>query len=277
MIATRITAVRVALAAGAAGLAAFVVRNWFVAALNALDRQLADVQADVAARTDLPEEVYALARRLGADAGKPSRYVDLRQSGSMWLSPDGTAQRFTARQRIGTSGSGFVWRAKIGPLGAIAVVDSLVDGRGLLEARLGGILSVSRIDGTDALNEGEGLRYLAELPLNPDAILFDHALDWSVVDASTLAVATGHGASRATITFALDDGGLIVSASAASRAFDATGKRYPWRGRFWDYQHSSGHLIPMQAEVAWMIDGEAFVYWRGNIEDWTLVDENTRS
>jgi hypothetical protein len=257
---------------GVVGLAAkFLISKRFDRLLDALDQQLADTQSAVAPRTDLPPEVASLAKRLGADSANPAHYIDLRQSGTMWLKPDGSPQRFTARQRIGTSGSGFVWRAKIGVVGMIAVVDSFVAGRGFLEARVFGAMRVARIDGTPALNQGEALRYLAELPLNPDAILFDHALIWSADGPRHVKVAMGHGESRAEIVFGLDDTGLIRTASAASRAFGATGQRYPWHGRFWDYDIVKGRCIPRQAEVAWVVEGKDFIYWRGKLQEWVPV------
>jgi hypothetical protein len=239
--------------------------------MNTLERQLADAQRVTLARTDLPPAIIELANRLGARADDPARYVDLRQSGTMRLKPGGAPRSFTARQRTGTSSSGFVWRAKFGPLGTISVVDSLVEGSGYAEARLFGVLRVAKIAGTAKINQGETLRYLAELPFNPDAILFDHALEWSVDGPRTYRVATGTGPSRAEILFLFDDAGLIATASAASRAFGQTGKRYPWHGRFWDYQDQSGRKIPMQAEVAWVMDGSDFIYWRGKLESWTPV------
>lgn len=260
------------IAAGAvasAGLGGLVARRRFADRLDALDRQLADAQpAMPEARGDLPLEVASLATQLGVSADIPTRYVDFRQTGTMWMKPGGGPQRFTARQRIGTSNTGFVWRAQIGQLGHITVVDSFVDGRGLLEARLFGIARVARIDGTPAINQGELLRYLAELPFNPDAILFDHELEWTIEGPHLIKVATGGGDARAEIRFGLDDSGLVETARAASRAYDNIGKRYPWKGRFWDYQRVCGRLLPMQAEVAWEIDGVDFIYWRGLMRDW---------
>ena len=204
---------------------------------------------------------------MGADGAESALFVDLRQRGAMWFKPGGSPQRFTARQRIGTSSAGFVWRAAIGPMGAERVVDSFVTARGSLEARIFGVLAVAHEEGTAALDQGEALRYLAELPWNPDAILFDHALEWSVEAPQTIKVAMGDGPSRAEIVFGLDAGGLIETARAASRAFGAD-KRYPWHGRFWDYQAVGGRSIPMQGEVAWSIDGADFVYWRGKLDSW---------
>lgn len=258
--------------AGAAGTVGFIAHKRFIERLDALDQQLADAQVAAKARTDLPPEVSTLAKRLGASLKHPARYVDLSQSGTMWFKPGASPQHFTARQRIGTSSSGFVWRAKIGPFGMTRVVDALVNERGFLEARLFGILRVAKIDGTAALTQGEALRYLAELPLNPDAILFDHALEWTVCDPRTITVATGTGASRAEITLGLDKDGLILTASAVSRAYGETDKHYPWHGRFCDYQEVNGRQIPMQAEVAWVIDGKDFIYWRGKMECWTPIN-----
>ena len=116
------------------------------------------------------------------------------------------------------------------------------------------------------------LRYLAELPVNPDAILFNHALEWVVAGPHTIKVAAGLAEDRAEIAFGLDDDGTIVTASAQSRTYDTTGKRYPWHGRFWNYRRASGRLLPMQAEVGWMIDGEEFVYWRGTMESWQPIN-----
>ena len=253
---------------GAIGMTTVLLaRRRFNQMLDALDQQLAEAQTGANPRSDLPDAVTELAIRIGADPVSPAQFVDVHQTGTMWFKPGGAPQHFTARQRIGTSSTGFVWRADIGPLGALAVVDSFVAGRGLLEARLFGAIRMAREDGTAALNQGEALRYLAELPWNPDAILFDQMLEWTVVDERTIKVAIGSADARAEITFGLDKAGLIETAGAASRTFGA-GKRYPWHGRFWDYQDVSGRRIPMQGEVAWVIDQKDFVYWRGKLDHW---------
>lgn len=264
----QLTATAIPLFAVAGVMATIVARKRFAIRLDSLVRDLEAGQSACEARTDLPPRIVALAARLGSRRDQPSRIVELRQTGTMWFKPEGRPLAFTARQTIGTLVSGFVWRADIGPFGAMNVVDSFVAGRGYLEARLFGALRVAKTDGTAAINEGEALRYLAELPLNPDAILFNHALDWSVDPTGAIKVAIGQGASRAEVAFHLDEAGLISTVQAASRTFDASGRRYPWHGRFWDYQERSGRLVPMQAEVAWVIEGKDFIYWRGAMTQW---------
>jgi hypothetical protein len=82
----------------------------------------------------------------------------------------------------------------------------------------------SAVVGGTSANQGEALRYLAELPCNPDAHLANRLLDWTVIDAKTIKVTTGLGNKRGEVTFELDDSGLIVCASAPSRAYAEKGR-----------------------------------------------------
>lgn len=98
-----------ALAAAAAGAGAIFARTAFFDQLDALERDLADAHDTVPkARSDLLPEVAALAARSGTNADNPAGYVEFQQTGTMWMKPCGPPQRFTARQCIGTSKSGFV-------------------------------------------------------------------------------------------------------------------------------------------------------------------------
>ena len=150
---------------------------------------------------------------------------------------------------------------------ASMAADYLIDGTGGLEVKLLGAVTVARAVGGADMNQGEALRYLAELPWNPDAILNNRFLDWTVIDDKTLKVATGMGADRGEVTFKLDGNGLITTASAPSQMYANKGTMTPrpWHGRFWDYQKANGRLIPWQAEVAWTLDDGEFIYWRGRI------------
>lgn len=178
---------------------------------------------------------------------------------------------FRARETMSTVAPGFVWRAVMAPLGSISVADHFVEGKGGLEARLFGAIRVARATESDSIDQGEMLRYLAELPWNPDAILTNRRLEWSVLDARTLKVAAGNGSKRGEVTFTLDEDGFVKNASAPSRLYlGHQGSEYrPWWGRFWNYQLMHGRRLPRDGEVAWVLDGEDFIYWRGRIRDWT--------
>ena len=252
------------------GIAAQLRRHRFNARLDDLEGSLVGVGPPSLLRSDLPPQVVELALRLGAKAQEPAPYVVLRQSGWMWRTPGAMPMRFVARQTIATATPGFMWRALFDPFGSVVVADYFVAGHGGLEARVLGVVRVAREVGNADVDRGEAIRYLAELPWNPDAILHNPSLEWTVVSPRTIKVATGRGAGRAEVTFELDDSGLIRAGSAADRPYIDGARRLlrPWHGRFWDYREIDGRRVPMQGEVAWVLDGRDFIYWRGRIEAW---------
>ncbi len=63
-----------------------------------------------------------------------------------------------------------------GPI-VVQVIEGL-DGEAHLDARLLGVVRLAHVRGGDQVFRGEAMRYLAELVWNPDAILFNHDLEW---------------------------------------------------------------------------------------------------
>lgn len=225
-------------------------------------------------RHDLPPAVASLAERLGARADQPSNYVHFHQTGVMLTRPDSAPMTFRAEQQMGTTDEAFIWAARMGPFQMVQVNDYLVRGTGGLRVWLGMVFELLADMGNENILLGERLRYLAELPLNPDAILFNHHLQWTVVDEHTLKVAVGEGSTRAEVRFSLTLEGLIEEVYAAQRPYK-TGKQYrmlPWRGKFADYAVNQGRLVPHRAEVAWELETGPFTYWRGWIDRWQAVD-----
>lgn len=251
----------------ATAICAVIVRRRFLARAGALVRRLEAAPLRAPARSDLPPEVMALARRLGARSG--ATIALFRQSGEMTMKLGGAATPFVAEQTAAVGEVGFVWRANF-PRLATVVVDAVVGDEARLEARLAGIVPVVRLQSCEALWRGEAMRYLAELPWNPDAILANHALRWRVVDARRLAVATGEGARIVEVTFTLDDAGNPATGEALDRPRMEGSQVTPtcWIGRFSDEREFDGRRIPTRGEVAWAVDGRECVYWRGRIESW---------
>jgi len=174
---------------------------------------------------------------------------------------------FTARQTASPASLDYIWKAEMAPGHLATAADYYVAGLAGLEVKALGLFDIVHQVGGADMAKGEALRYLAELPWNPDAILSNHGLAWTVIDANTLRVAWGDAA----VTFTLDEAGLPISMRAPARAYmDKAGARHlPWSGRFSDYQPMAGRLIPTKGEVAWTLDGAEFVYWRGVVKDWT--------
>jgi hypothetical protein len=253
--------------------AAAVVRRRFRARVNRLQDRIEDAPEPAPVRPDLPAEVLALAQRLGATSERRGRLARVIQSGEMWLRPDAKPVSFTARQSLAVTEVGFFWEAwfLLGGL-PLRIVDYVVNGEGGLEGRLFDTFSVVQLTGSDAAYRGEAMRYLAELPWAPDALLFNPQLDWRVINANTLAVATGKGARRCELRLILNEAGDPVRAEADDRP-RAEGQALtprPWFARCSNFQMIGSRRVPTQGEAGWILDGREFVYWRARIEQWSL-------
>ena len=228
-------------------------------------------EADQQYRTRLPAAVYDLAMRLGVKPKNHQSRVTLTQTGRMkrklgveaWMA-------FTATQTISTNSCEFDWRARPGPFGVISVRDAVTNGEGRLDVVALGFIPIARAEHSAALMRGELMRYLAELPWAPDAILFNTELRWREDGPDQLAVSAGAGETVAEVMLNLDSEGRIAGAFAPDRPRSASAPILPtpWRGRFSDYRHHGNMWLPFAGEVAWEIDGKEEVYWQGRIESW---------
>ncbi len=223
----------------------------------------------------LPAAVYDLAVRLGADPKSEPRDVRLTQTGRMKTALDAKSwMPFTATQTISTRKPEFDWLARAGPLGMISARDALAAGEGRLDVTALGFIPIARAAHTPALVRGELMRYLAELPWAPDAILHNSALRWRQDGPDTLAVSAGSGETASEVVLSLDSDGRIVGGFARDRPRSATEPILltPWRGRFSDYRRHNDRWLPFAGEVAWEIDSKEIVYWQGRIEHWEMVE-----
>lgn len=170
-----------------------------------------------------------------------------------------------ASQISATHMPGFVWQAtgRMYSIVPIRVVDSYVGGDGLLEVRLAGTLAVAKAAGEETA-KGEAMRFLAELPWNPDAILNASGLNWQVIDDQTVSVAMDTAGGSAQVILRLDADGDIVAIEAQDRPRSGATPA-PWVGRFSQYEFLGPYRFPRYGEVAWVLPEGEFVYWRGTI------------
>jgi hypothetical protein len=218
----------------------------------------------------LPPAVLALAERLGV-SGKAGSSVALTQSGRMRNDARSRWMPFTAQQMISLTECEFDWRARTGPAGLVSVVDRFGGGEGALEVKALGFIPLARVAGTPDVARGELMRYLAELPWAPAAILLNRHLAWRELPDGRLIVSASTPATTAEIELALDANGRIATAFAPDRprAVKQGFVALPWRGRFSDYRQVGGIWIPFAGEVSWEADqGEAG--WQGRIESWVM-------
>lgn len=227
-------------------------------------------------RSDLPPAIGAFARRGGAGDGQAPRAARLTQSAELRLGQGSPFRPVRATQHVALASPGFVWEAvrRLGPMPLFRVVDAYDSARGgLLEARLLGSVPVASKAGRD-LALGEALRYLAELPWAPDAILGNREIGWRMIDASHAEATLLLSGDVARVIFSLDADGDIVRVEAKDRpASDARGQpaRYDWRGRFWGYRRIGPRRIPEWGEVGYVYPEGYEVYFRGRILTCDLV------
>lgn len=219
-----------------------------------------------AAPVELPEIVRAFALRNGGTIGGP-RAVHLRHRATLATAKDAPPIALETDQWLSTRTSELVWRGRGTMMGLpVTVVDSIVGGEGLLEARLLGAITLAHGTGPD-FDKGELHRFISELPVHPDAILNNANLRWRVVDASTVEVTARSQYGEASATFSFDDAGDIVGMEAPDRPMTVGNKTVPtvWRGMFGRYKTIGTHRIPTYGEVGWVLPDGIFIYWKGEV------------
>jgi len=218
----------------------------------------------------LPDAVHVLAERLGCIGGEPIPRVELTQKGVMRQDASSKWMRFKARQTIDATKCAFDWRAQAGPLSSMHVRDAFDGDEGELTVKLLGVVPVAKAARSLELDRGELLRYLAELPWAPDAILLNRALSWRCEGESKIFVSAGEGETACEIRLTLGDDGFVAEAYAETRprSVDNGFVSAPWRGVFSDYAMTNGRIIPRAAEVAWVGEAGVEMVWSGRIVSW---------
>lgn len=196
--------------------------------------------------------------------------VHLRQEGSFNMKADGDGWKaFSARQQVLTRSPAFVWDARIAvaPGFPVHVHDAYAAGQGQLHAAVLGALPMAQLRGGGELARGELMRWLAETPWYPTALLPSQGVMWQAVDKHSADATCRDGDLQVTLRFHFGSDGLVdtVTAVARGRLVGAVSKPTPWQGRFWNYALRDGLRVPLQGEVAWLLPGGASPYWRGRV------------
>ncbi len=211
----------------------------------------------------LPAPVQRYFRAVLKDGQPIVRAVTIEMTGTINMSA--TAEQwkpFTSVQRVVTaaagSRSGFIWDAQIAMLPGIEVrvVDSYIAGKGLLRAALLGLFTVADMsgDGDGEMARGEFMRFFAETPWYPTALLPSQGVQWAAVDGTSANATIKDGPLALTLLFHFNDAGLIDSVRAEARG-GMVGKNMvmrPWECGLSNYEVRSGMRVPTCGEAAWV-------------------------
>jgi hypothetical protein len=181
---------------------------------------------------------------------------------------------FSSDQWVFTDPIGFDWDARIEafPKLPIFVHDSYIQKKGILRAYFAGVIPLANMSGTAEMAQGELMRYFAEAPWYPTALLPSEKLTWKAIDQKSARLVAKDGDHEIQLIFHFKSEDLIDSVRADQRSRTVEGKLVPtaWEGRWNTYARHDGMLIPTQGEVAWLPDASNAQlrqpYWRGRLE-----------
>jgi hypothetical protein len=179
---------------------------------------------------------------------------------------------FTSRQRVVTRKPGFLWNARVDMLPGVPaqVEDSYIAGQGRLIAKLFGLFTVADTQGDGEIARGEFMRYFAESPWYPTALLPSQGVRWDAVDDASAHATIVDGPITLTLLFRFNDAGLIASVRAEARGAgagqDGVMVMLPWDCGLSDYRTQDGMLIPMAGEAAWVRPEGRKAYFVGKVQ-----------
>jgi hypothetical protein len=198
------------------------------------------------------------------------------QTGEIQQRPGARRLRCEAVEDLADEEVAFVWRARfplLGPL-ALEIVDELSHGAGRLRVSLLGV--PLRTETGPETSLGQAIRYLAELPWAPQAMVGNRTLARHEAGTGRIEVTTPAGPADATVSFELDEDGDVVRATGMRplRGEDGAFRPTRWGGDFSEYTRFGATRIPAAAETWWEPPEGRFVYWRGRL---TEVEQQKRS
>lgn len=198
----------------------------------------------------------------------------IRWTGEFQLRPGAGWRSFEAEQYFTVSPPGFVWDARIDmiPLVPVRVRDSYIAGQGTMLGRVGGLVTVVSQGGSPEIASSALARWLGEAVWFPTALLpyatQSEGVQWQAMDDSTARATIRDGGSEVSAEFHFAPTGEITRMTALRyRDVDGASVLTPFEGVYRDYARRNGIMIPMFAEVAWLLPEGRFAYWRGHPAD----------
>jgi hypothetical protein len=175
---------------------------------------------------------------------------------------------FTATQFVTTQRPGFDWDARIqmAPGVSAFVHDAYMLGAGSLHVSLLGLFTVADVRGTPEAAQGELLRFFAEMPWYPTALLPSQGVRWEAIDNTSARATVTDGTTTVSLVFRFNPEGTIETMRAEARYRDKL-TAMPWSGRFWNYSTCNGMLIPLEGEVGWEYPEGIRLYYKGKVTE----------
>jgi hypothetical protein len=218
----------------------------------------------------LPAPVQRYFRAVLKDGQPHIAALSADHSGTFNLSESGEQWKpFTSRQHVLMHRPGFVWDGRVAMLPGLPVHvhDAYIAGEGILHPAMLGLFTLLNLRDAGVVAQGELMRFFAEAPWYPTALLPSQGVRWQAIDTQSAKATLADGSITVTLLFRFNQEGLIesVRAEARGRTVGKTIVMTPWEGRWRDYQERDGMRVPLAGEVAWLTPEGRKPYWRGSI------------
>lgn len=240
-------------------------------------KTLYSISKDVSAKTfsleqikNLPEPVQRYFRYSLEEGQQYVSYVKLKHTGEFRQNENQKWMPIEGEEYFTTETPGFIWIGKISflPLVWITGIDKYLEGEGTFQIKILSIFTIADAPKGKELDESELMRWLAEAPLFPTALLPSSYLHWEQVDSDSAKAIIDYGGTRVEALFHFDREGKIVQMIADRyRAVDNSFVKEKWVGHYSEYAHANNMMIPWEIEVSWNTDVGNFTYAKFIIKD----------
>ena len=178
-------------------------------------------------------------------------YIRLKHGGR--FKPQNKWMKIKGEEYFTTENPGFIWYGKV-PL--ISARDLYYNGEGNLIVKLLHFIKIVDEKGPE-INQGEMLRWLAEAPLFPTALLPSDKISWEAIDDFSAKVVFTYKNMQVEGNFHFAESGEIKRFTA-KRFYNKTLEN--WTGYYNEYKTIEGVKIPFHLEVEWNLESEDLQY-----------------
>lgn len=214
-----------------------------------------------AAIDNLPEPVQRYMHYSNV-LGKPWIHtVILRQSGRFRTGPDRPWMPMKAVQTYVTDPPSFIWKAqfRIGGLPLIRARDEYSSGRGHMQGKLAGLITLFDVRG-DKLDQGAMMRYLSEMIWFPTAFLGEN-ISWKAIDSKSAEVSFSDAGNTVTGRLIFDsDGKPLNFVAQRYREIDGDFSLDQWSTPITEYGTLAGLNLPLRGQAVWHLQPNDFAY-----------------
>lgn len=219
-----------------------------------------------------PSELPAPVRRyrdLAVGDRAPVHSLRMHHGGTFRLSPTAKELPIRGDQLFTGDPPGYVWTGHIhmGPGIWIDARDMAAAGKGSMRVLIDDTIVIADAHGPQ-LDQGAGLRLLAEMPWYPTALFDARYVTWSAIDADHAEATLRFGSTNVTGVFAFGPDGLPSAISG--RRFNDQGQLLPWGGIYRDFRSVSSMRVPFEVEVTWELKSGPYTYAHWRIDSFEL-------